>query len=418
MRLLAILALLLAGEVHAADMPLVRVELSPESVNVGESIRLRVTVLGPSWFPSPPRYPSFEITNAVVRRPANSSFPFSERINGDTWSGIVRDYEVIPLIGGNFELDDLVMQVTYAEPGTIEPVVVNVAVPPIRFRAVVPAGAENLQPYIAGTAFELRRELDRDTTNLKVGDALVVTYTAELTGLPSMFIPEYLSRPDMPGVSVYAGESKFSDDATASRLETLTFVFEAGGEFEIPGVALDWWNTQTASVETAKLPAVMVSVVGPPVTTASTAEQQRDVHPLRLAAILLLAIAAAWVLRRIVTASKVRRANRRRQVLASEEYAFGQLQRALASGDTRASYKHLLEWLERLDGRQSLETFIAEFGDASLRSGIAELRAALYSKVERPPDLPALSRSMAKAYKTYKQSRRHNAATSLPRLNP
>ena len=200
MRRLILLSVLFAIGAHAAETPVVSVEVSPESVTVGESIRLRVTVLGPTWFPSPPRFPSFEVTNALVRLPPDSSYPTSQRIDGETWSGVIRNYEVIPLIGGNFQLDDLVMQVTYADPDTIKPVVVNVAVPPISFAAVVPAGAESLDPYIAGSNLQLRRELDGETGNLQAGDALVVRYVAELAGWPSLLIPDFVEMADVPEV--------------------------------------------------------------------------------------------------------------------------------------------------------------------------------------------------------------------------
>lgn len=418
MRFVALLMLLVASNAWAADTPLVRVEVEPETVTVGESIRLRVTVLGPSWFPKPPRYPSFEITNAVVRLPADSSFPVSERIDGETWSGIVRNYEVIPLVGGSFQLDDLVMQVTYADPETIKPIVANVPVPPIAFAADVPAGAENLDPYIAGTRLEIRRELEGETGELKVGDALVVTHIAELDGLPSMFIPEYVQSADTLGVSIYREEPEYADEPVASRSEKLTIVFEAGGEFELPAIELGWWNIATATIETASLPAVSVSVIGPPVAAPVPDEEKRELHSARIAAILVLAVLAGWVLWRLLAVSRQRRSKRREEYLASEECAFGQLQRALAAGDAQESYARMLTWLGHLDGGYDATSFGAEFGDENLGRGLAELRAALYSGAQQRPDLQALASSLSKARKAYKLAERRASPNLLPGLNP
>lgn len=418
MKLLQLLILLLAVGAYAADTPTVQVRVSPESVTVGESIQLQVTVLGPSWFPQPPRYPSFEVTNAVVRLPPDSSYPTSQRVGSDTWSGVIRNYEVIPLIGGNFQLDDLVMQVTYADPETIKPIVVNVDVPPVAFSAVVPAGAENLDPYIAGTDLQLHRELDGETGSLQAGDALVVHYTAELDGLPSIFIPDFVQSNPVPGVSVYRAEPGFTDNGTATRSEQLTFVFEAGGGYEIPAVSLDWWNTATSTVETTSLPAITVDVTGPPVPPPPTAEAQRDFRPLPIAAALLLVLAAGWALRRIRQTTRKRRAERKRRYLASEAFAFEQLQQALASGDAHESYGRLLEWLGRLNKTDDAARFARENGDETLQREVAELRAALYSGTQSQPDLPALARSLTKARKAWKRSERHAAAKLLPSLNP
>jgi len=417
-RYLALLTVLFATAANSADTPTVSVEVSPESVTVGESIRLRVSVLGPTWFLQPPRFPSFEVTNAVVRLPPDSSFPLSQRVNGDTWTGVVRNYEVIPLIGGIFRMDGLVMQVTYADPETIKPVVMKLDVPPIAFTAVVPAGAEDLDPYIAGTGLQLRRELDGETDNLQAGDALVVQYSAELEGLPSMFIPDFVEMVDIAGVSVYTAEPRFSDDGVATRTEELTFVFEAGGEFTIPGVSLEWWNMATTTVESANLPAISVNVTGPPVTTPPAVQAQRELHPWRIAAILLLAVAAAWFLGRVLGITKKRRAERRQQELASEAYAFGQLQRALLSGDPRLGYQRLLGWVGRLEGVQDAASFAAEYGDETLQQGIRTLRAALYSEAVTEPDLQVLAASLGSANRSFHRDKRRAARALPPGLNP
>lgn len=418
MRFAVLTAFLLTGIANAADSPIVRVEVQPEAVIVGESVRVRVTVLGPTWFPKPPKYPSFEVTNAVVRLPADSSFPVSERIEGDTWSGIVRNYEAIPLIGGNYQLDNLVIQVTYADPETIKPIVVNVPVPSIAFQAAVPAGAEALDPYIAGTGLEIRRELDGETGDLEVGDALIATYVAELEGLPSMFIPELLQSVDTPGVSVYREEPEYSDDPTATRSEKLTFVFEAGGGFEIPAVELDWWNTETATIETASLPAITVNVTGPPVAAAPVVAKKRELHPLRIVTVALLLVLAAWMLRRIVRVVIARRAEKKKQVLASEPHAYAELQQALAAGDARLSYTRLLEWGGRLGGEQDIASFVANYGDDALRQGIGDLRASLYSKAGTGADLRALAASLANARKACHRAENQAEGALLPGLNP
>ena len=69
----------------AQDTPVVRVDVTPKEISVGEPIRLRVTVLGPTWFPQPPVFPSFEITNAIVRLPPDSSRGISERVGQEIW---------------------------------------------------------------------------------------------------------------------------------------------------------------------------------------------------------------------------------------------------------------------------------------------------------------------------------------------
>ena len=79
--MLSLILLGICGQVGAQQSPIVRVSVTPETVSVGESAELRVTVLVPTWFPRPPVYPAFELANAITRLPADSSYPVSPPAN-------------------------------------------------------------------------------------------------------------------------------------------------------------------------------------------------------------------------------------------------------------------------------------------------------------------------------------------------
>ena len=106
----------------AQEPPIVRMELEPKVVSVGEPVELRITVLAPTWFPRPPVYPSFELANAMTRVPPDSSYPISERVGAETWSGITRSYELYPLIAATYRLAAKTITVTWADPETRSPV--------------------------------------------------------------------------------------------------------------------------------------------------------------------------------------------------------------------------------------------------------------------------------------------------------
>jgi len=92
--------------------------------------------------------------------PPGSSYPTSERIGGDTWSGIVRNYRVYPLTGATYRISGETLGVTWANPGA-DPFRQDVAIPGVELRATVPAGAEALDPYLAGTSFSPASDDDR-----------------------------------------------------------------------------------------------------------------------------------------------------------------------------------------------------------------------------------------------------------------
>ena len=166
----------------AATEPVVRVAVMPDTVRVGEAAELQVTVLVPTWFTKPPVYPSFELANAITRLPPDSSYPTSERVGRETWSGIVRSYRVWPLLDARYRISGETLTVTFANPGAA-PVTAEVEVPEIVLRGIVPDGAAELDPYIAGRSLKLSLEVEGDISGLEAGDALVLTYRAELDGI-------------------------------------------------------------------------------------------------------------------------------------------------------------------------------------------------------------------------------------------
>lgn len=418
-RVLAAFTLLgCAAAIPAQELPIAELEVSPAEVSVGEPIRLRVTVLSPTWFPAPPVFPSFEIANAVVRLPPNSARPTSRRIGRDTWSGIVRNYEIHPLIGARYRLDDLTMQVTYADPVDRGPVTADVDLPPVEFRAVVPAGAETLDPYLAGRQLTLTRDIEGESDSLVAGDALVVRYTAELDGLPAMFLPPLAAAEEIPGVSVYPGQPLVEDAGRSRRSETLTYVFEAGGQFEIPAITLSWWNTDTSSIEVASLPSLKVSVEGPPIPAATAAPA--DVRTAWrtaaawLAALLPVAFAARLAVpllaRRLRAAAAAKR--------GSEAYAFGQLRRTLRRKDAKQIHRALLRWLERLEPGLDARNLARIGDDNELTVMLNRLSAAAYADRQSPPAIRGFEPRLRRVRKRFLRRRSQTAHPSLPPLNP
>lgn len=415
MRRILFVLLFVSSLAAAQQQPIVRVDVSPEEVTVGESIRLRVTVLVPTWFPKPPVFPSFELANVITRLPPDSSNPTSERIDGDTWSGIIRNYQVYPLAAATFRIGDTRMQITYADPGA-SPIVTEVAVPDIVFRASVPSGAEQLDPYIAGTRLSIARETDGDLDSLKAGDALVVRTVVELEGLPAIFLPPLPELPDAPGVSVYADEPRLEEGGVAKRTESSTLVFDAGGDFVLPAVTLEWWNLAEGRIEETSLPELTVSVSGPPPVVPGG-----DSEPIDWRWLLVLAgIAAVLILLAAVVVPRARHWQRDRaeRYKASEEHAFRMLKDQSGSKDAKAAYAALIQWLEKLEPGMGPRQFADLYGDEDLKIEVDKLVRSAFAGERPGRQTDSLMQALALARDRCIRRRETGAESSLPQLNP
>jgi hypothetical protein len=394
--------------------PLVEMSISPEVVNVGEVATLTVTVLGPTWFPQPPVFPSFEVPNAAVSLPPDSSRPLSRRVGGETWSGITRRHQVLPLMGARFRLGGGEMSITVADPGHA-PRVFQVRVPEVSLQAIVPAGAQALDPYVAGRRLTLSRQVTRPEKDLQAGDAVVITYDATLDGLPALFLPPLAPAIDLPGLAVHRDSPVTDDGPPATRRERVTLVFERGGSFTVPEVQLDWWNTTEAAVESATADAVHLDVRGPagPAGSAGprTVRQPRGIMPA-----LVVSAAFLLVLRVVALASRGVRAGLARWY-ASEPYRFRQLRHALASGELRVAERCLFQWLDIVAPGSSSDTFAAAFGDTALARGLEALSRFRHGAAggELPADLP---RALARARRRWQREGGAARYQPLPPLNP
>jgi hypothetical protein len=418
MRFLAlfIFALATSTAALAQGQPIVRAEVKPETVNVGESAELTITVLVPTWFTRPSTYPSFELANAITRLPADSSYNIRERIGNESWSGIVRTYEIYPLLGATYRLSGLSVEVTYANPGG-DPRTTAVKIPEVAIRGRVPAGAEALDPYIAGQSLSLRLDVNGELDSLEAGGAVVLEYVAELDGLPAIFIPPLAPDLEFDGVSVYADVPDVEDGTPARRSEKLTLVFDAGGEFSIPGREVEYWNTQSKSIEKAVAQGLVIPVMGPPVPIPAGDPSSALRWP-RLIAYIAGAIAllvVAWRGAPVLARRYRDAAERRRQ---TERYAFTQLMSALASRENAAAYHALLHWIERLAPGTTLRSFVSDYGDESLSVEVAALSAGIYSNAATSGDLARIKSKLKKARKNYLERGSGQQVQSLPPLNP
>jgi hypothetical protein len=247
----------------------------------------------------------------------------------------------------------------------------------------------------------------------------VVRYTATLDGMPSGFIPPIAPDIRLPGLRSHSDEPKFADNELATRLERVTYLFENGGEFEIPGVRIDWWNLEKNSLDNTALEPIPLSIAGEPAAEIQTVNGEESPWRLwrRLApSLLLLAVLVAMGIRltpRVRAALQVRRIAYER----SEAHAYDQLRSALTSADHEKIQTALIRWRKTAVPEMSLHEFAAGYGSPRLAELIANLGASLYGNARGGFD-------SAEATVLFKQARNQwlhtdpPAVESLPQLNP
>ncbi len=416
--IIALLVLVLAPNVAKAKeqvRPLLRTSLEQQSAIPGQPIILNVTVLVPTWMPKPPVFPSFETPNVIVRLPPRASGPVSERVGGETWSGISRRYRLYPMTVGRFRISPQSVSVTFADPETREPRAVTLRSEELTFEGVAPKNARDLDPFIAAEDLTLEQVVEGDPENLKPGGAFTRMVTARIKGSSSIFLPPMLDA-EVEGLSAYPKEPVIIEKlergtVSGERVESVTYVTQASGRFTAPSVHLLWFNLRQERIETAKIEGIEVLSRGPAPDVTRSFDWRR-VLPAVGFTLLILGAAAALVLR--FRPAVVAWFHRRREAYqASEAFAFAQALAAIRARNLGETLRTVDLWCGRLPA--------GSMGpDARLSRALAGLGAAYY---RGGADLPT-PQAWSEADQALRGQRRDclsapaHVAGVLPLLNP
>lgn len=396
-----------------AQEPIVRVEIEETETIPGQSLSVRMTVLVPTFMPSPPVWPSFEAPNLAIR--VASTGPVSERIDGASWAGISRRYLLSPMVPGTFDLPAQSIGVTWADPETNAPRRSDVTTDPVTIAGIVPPGAEGLDPFLAANALELTQTIEGDTEGLSPGASVVRTVSATVQGTAPMFLPALLPPHQIEGMRAYADQpvvEEFDERGTLSgtRTERVTLIAEGGGAGVAPDIEVQWFNLSNQSIETATLEGFSVSIEGPP--AASMELETRDWASIaRIALAVLLAfglLGLAW--RKLAPPigrwCKAKWASWQN----SEPVAFRALQRSVRRRDLQNLFPALETWAARVPGTDPM-------GDPALLAALARLGQARYGRGEVNKSVGW--HTLAQALPGVRQrSRVRQKAPPLPPLNP
>lgn len=353
-RFLVLLCVLLAGPVLAqeqAQEPVLQVEIEETEAIPGQPISMRVTILVPTFMPKPPDFPSLEAPNLLVR--VASSGPTSQRISGETWAGISRRYLISPMVPGPVTLPAASVGITWANPEGGDPIQSIIDTDPFTIAGRVPEGAEGLDPFIAAEGLTLTQEIEGEGEGMAPGDSVIRTVTAQIEGTSPMFLPVLLGPQEVPGLRAYADEPVVEEvlnrgEASGTRTERVTFVAEGGGSGVAPEVVLEWYSLKSGEIETARLPEVPLSVIGPPVQTEDPRDYGAILRAVVIAALVIGVLVVLW--RKLAPRVRAKFAEWRARWLASEAYAWRGLTRVLKARDHVKLGPALVLWASRVSG--------------------------------------------------------------------
>lgn len=238
-----------------ADAPAARLRFGLERdvrrLEVGQAIVMRLEVWVSTWFQAPVDFPaSLAAEGALVEAVGGSPDSRFEDFGGRRWTGLIRRYRLLPVQPGE-------LSVAMAAPLQVQPGGGNgrrlVLAPPAPLRLTVrlPAGAEDIQPFVAARRLELRQRWWPDSTAgptpLQVGDLVrreIVLFTDSTS--PLLPAPDF-GAPAGVQVRVQAAEVQeqrrnAAATPTLTRRQEAVYTMQQAGRVELPAVEMVWWD--------------------------------------------------------------------------------------------------------------------------------------------------------------------------------
>ncbi|MEM7462629.1 MAG: hypothetical protein AAF362_08095 [Pseudomonadota bacterium] len=392
-------------------------ELDEAETIVGQPVTLRVKILVPTWMTKGAEFPNLEVPGVMVRLPQRSGGPVSETIDGETWSGVTRGYQIFPLQVGTFEVPGQNLRITYADPDTNAPVEAEIQFDGARFRSILPEGAIDLNPPIVANSFSLEQTVEGEA-ELDAGGAITRTLTAKIDGTTPVLIPELTPKSGNELLKAYTDEPVVNENEnrgvlSGSRTEKTTYIGQSAGTTTIPAVTFSWFNLERNEIETVTIPQIDVTVA----EGAGVSSQGVDIRQLGIWGIWLLAgaILIAVLYRYLYPPILAYLEEKRRERLASEEHAHHQVLQAIKSKDLNSVSQAVENWLAFYPGvNDRLQSDIA----ASL-SKLGAIEFGTEPAAIKSADWDTFQKDYRRLRKRELEEKSHAVERSvLPALNP
>ena len=370
---------------------------------MGQPIEVTISVYTSTWFTEGLDLGNIKVNGAftVYFRPVTTSF----NKDGKTFAGVKQLYHVFPYTDEDITFPELDIVVESPAPGdfkgqkhTVKSQAKNIQVKPIPSKFsdsewLVASGMSVTEDWSGS-------DVVQNKTQVKVGDVLERKISRNVSNTVSELIPP-IAWDSVATVSMYRSRSAVNNNKTAtaisaSRTETMRYLFEKEGEVVLPEMVFTWYNPVRNQLYKRTLKEVVIEVAANPdlgvlaSVRDSLAMQQEELAaveakedeplmilgmtPEKFAVVLIAAILMLIVFVKLLRKSIHTWREKREAYLVSEEFHFNEFKKALKGSSQRTKSAKLYRWLDALELEEpSAQFFAKRYGTSSLQNQVAKM---------------------------------------------
>jgi hypothetical protein len=296
------LLIALLGPTDTLGMDCIRAELGKDTAWTGEPVALIITLYSPGPFSGTASFVFPELpATAFVQ--AGNPLVGSESIDGGTYLTQRHEFAIYTQRVGDVVIPAFAVRFAGKQTFTSVAEPVEGYTPELRFRSLRPPGTEHLGVVVAASNMDVSQTWQPGAIgSVKAGDVITRTIARRAVGTTAMMLPP-IAIETPPGVRHYDAEPIVQDVtergvSLAVRSETIKYQFERPGTFQLPDLAVTWWDTNTRALKRVTLPGKTVDVDATDMVEEPLAADSESGW--RLAGLLLAFAVAAIMLRKPV----------------------------------------------------------------------------------------------------------------------
>lgn len=329
---------------------LISQKLQAENVVPGQEVNLAIEIRTNRWFAGGTQLKPQQSDDILVIQRQELATNSTEQKDGATWVVQLWELSLFPQREGLLFTPPIAVTVKInTEQGIIEG---TQLLPAMELNVATPEELQAVDNWIATPSLTVTRNFNKPLDGLQAGDAFTMTIELRADNVLAMMLPE-IKMPAIEGLAIYPQSPELRNESNrgnkiALRKETINFVVEQNGTYQLPAINFYWWNTQTNSLQQEQLQALTFSSAG-----AKAPGDDKTITPEKpvltrawLIALLVLLLIAAGVLLAVRTRQSSKPTARKVRHL---------FDRALKNRDYKLAIRWAYYWLDHYgSGKQEV----------------------------------------------------------------
>ncbi len=327
-----------------------------------------------------------EVNGAFLMQTDTTTIKISKTVDGQDWQIIRYPLALYPQKAGQLEVPPINVRFSSSAGFGSTKQDFEFQSEPLALTVKQPPGVKPGDLVITTTSFALDHNWLPKSEILHAGDAITLTVTRRANDISAMLLPP-LPVFRNTGLAAYPQAPDVSDktnrgDLTGERVDTIIWIVEKPGIYEIPGIRFQWWDPVNRELKQQIVPGLSLDIPSSPTNgyvTGTTANAEKAGYHLLLILLTGLLAIVLWL-----------RFGRKTddQGLDDEKSAFAALQKACKSNQATQAHTAIHTWLSHSSSSSkfrhtTLNEFARSVNDQSLATELEKLQEAIVSSNEK-----------------------------------